>query len=186
LFVDDGFVTMPTDRREDHVARSAKRPPAGAVLLRDVEGSDLTAFFEHQLDPEATQMAGFPSRDRESFMAHWNRILEDESVVKKTVLYEGEVAGNIVSFVNAGEREVGYWIGREFWGKGVATRALVEFLRLEVRRPLYANVARHNGASVRVLQKCGFLISREEPDDLILKLSADETDHERVMERSTG
>ena len=72
-------------------------------------------------------MAGFPARDRESFMAHWNRILEDGSVVKKTVLFEGEVAGNIVSFVNSGEREVGYWIGRGFWGRGVATRALAGF-----------------------------------------------------------
>ena len=44
--------------------------------------ADLPVFFEHQLDPEATHMAGFPSSDRESFMAHWNRILEDESVVK--------------------------------------------------------------------------------------------------------
>ena len=186
MFVDDGFVTMPPDRREDHVAKSAKRPPAGDVLLRDVEESDLPVFFEHQLDPEATHMAGFPARDRKSFMAHWNRILEDESVVKKTVLFEAEVAGNIVSFVNSGEREVGYWIGREFWGRSVATRALSGFLRLEARRPLYANVARHNVASLRVLQKCGFRISREEPDDLILELTASETDHEGAAERSTG
>jgi len=168
------------------VARSAKRSPAGPVRLREVEGSDLPFFFEHQLDPEATYMAGFPSRDRDSFMAHWNRILEDRSVVKKTVLFEGGVAGNIVSFVKSGEREVGYWIGRGFWGRGVATLALAGFLRLEARRPLYAGVARHNAASLRVLQKCGFRISREEPDDLILKLSADETDHESAAERSTG
>jgi RimJ/RimL family protein N-acetyltransferase len=176
---------MLTDRREDHVATSVNRPPSGDVLLRDVEKSDLPILLEHQLDPEATRMAGFPAKDRKSFMAHWNRILEDESVVTKTVLFEGGVAGNIVSFVNSGEREVGYWIGREFWGRGVATRALAEFLRLEARRPLYAGVALHNAASVRVLQKCGFRILREEPDDLILKLSADETDHERAAERST-
>jgi RimJ/RimL family protein N-acetyltransferase len=141
--------------------------------LRNVEDGDLPVFFEHQLDPEATRMAGFPARDRESFMAHWNRILEDETVVKKTALFEGQVAGNIVSFVNSGEREVGYWIGREFWGRGVATRALAGFLRLEARRPLYASVARHNVASIRVLQKRGFRISRDEPDELILKLEAE-------------
>ncbi|MDQ3862658.1 MAG: GNAT family N-acetyltransferase [Actinomycetota bacterium] len=86
---------------------------AGNVLLRGVEQADLPVFFEQQLDPEATRMAGFPARDRESFMAHWNKILGDESVVKKTILFEGEVAGNIVSFVHSGEREVGYWIGRQ-------------------------------------------------------------------------
>ena len=160
--------------------------PTGDVLLRDVEESDLPVFFEHQLDQEATRMAGFPARDRGSFMAHWNRILEDESVVKKTILFEGEVAGNIVSFLNSGEREVGYWIGREFWGRGVATLALAGFVRLEARRPLFASVARHNAASIRVLQKCGFRVSREEPDDLILKLSANETGYERAAEGSAG
>jgi RimJ/RimL family protein N-acetyltransferase len=171
--VDEGFVTMLSDGREDHVARSAKRSPAGEVLLRDVEESDLPFLFEHQLDPEATHMADFPARDRESFQAHWNRILDDESVVKKAILFEGEVAGNIVSFVNSGEREVGYWIGREFWGRGVATRALAGFLRLEVRRPLYASVARHNVASIKVLKNCGFRVSGEEPDGLNPELVAD-------------
>jgi RimJ/RimL family protein N-acetyltransferase len=161
------------------VATSAGRPPADDVLLRDVEESDLPHFFQHQLDPEATRMAGFPARDRGAFMAHWNRVLADASVIKKTILFEGEVAGNIVSFMNSGERDVGYWIGREFWGRGVATRALAGFFRIEARRPLYAGVALHNAASLRVLQKCGFRISLEEPEDLILKLSADETGQER-------
>lgn len=118
-------------------------------------------------------MASFPARDRESFMAHWDEILEDESVIKKTILFRGEVAGNIVSFVHSGEREVGYWIGKEYWGKGVATRALAEFLRLEERRPLYANVALHNVASIRVLENCGFRISGEEPEGLVLELAAE-------------
>ena len=119
-------------------------------------------------------------------MAHWNRILEDKSVVKKTILLQGEVAGSVVSFVHAGEREVGYWTGREFWGRDVATRALAEFLRLEARRPLYADVARHNAASIRVLENCGFRVSAENPGDLTFKLVADETDRGRAAERSTG
>jgi RimJ/RimL family protein N-acetyltransferase/mannose-6-phosphate isomerase-like protein (cupin superfamily) len=156
---------------EDHVARRAKRPLTGEVLLRDVRRGDLRSFFEHQLDPEASRMAGFPTRNRKSFLAHWEKVLGDESVVKQTILFDGEVAGNVVSFLHAGEREVGYWIGREFWGRGVATRALAEFLRLEVRRPLYANVVRHNVASVRVLENCGFRISGEDPEGLVLKLA---------------
>jgi RimJ/RimL family protein N-acetyltransferase len=132
------------------------------------------------------RIADFPARDRESFTAHWNRILEDESVVKKTILFENEVAGNVVSFVHAGEREVGYWIGRRLWGKGVATRALGRFLALEERRPLYANVARHNIASIKILEKCGFKVSGEGPEDLTLELAADETDRDRAAERSAG
>ena len=142
------------------------------VVLRDVERGDLPSFFEHQLDPEASRMAGFPARDEKSFMMHWSRILDDESVVKKTILFRGEVAGNVVSFVQSDEREVGYWIGKEYWGKGLATHALAEFLSLEERRPLCAHVARSNAASIRVLKKCGFRITGEESEDLILELAA--------------
>ena len=164
------------------MAGRARSPLTGGVLLRDVEKDDLPVFFEHQLDPEATRMAGFPARDREAFLAHWNRILGDESVVKKTVLFHGEVAGNVVSFVQSGDREVGYWIGREYWGRGVATRALSGFLALEARRPLYAHVAKHNAASIRVLENCGFRISGEEPEGLILELVAnDGTEHDRSL-----
>jgi RimJ/RimL family protein N-acetyltransferase len=142
--------------------------------LRDVKEDDLPVFFEHQLDPDATRMAAFPPRDRNAFMAHWTRILADETVIKKTILFDGDVAGNVVSFVRSGEREVGYWIGKNYWGRGVATQALSEFLDHVEARPLYGHVARHNGASIRVLQKCGFRISGEEQEEVILKLEANE------------
>ena len=119
-------------------------------------------------------MAAFPPRDRNAFMAHWTRIMADETVIKKTILFDGELAGNVVSFVRSGEREVGYWIGKNYWGRGVATQALSEFLDYVETRPLYAHVARHNVASIRVLQKCGFRISGEEQEEVILKLEANE------------
>ena len=56
------------------------------VQLRDVTESDLPIFFEQQLNPEATEMAAFPSRDREAYMAHWAKIMADDSVILKTVL----------------------------------------------------------------------------------------------------
>jgi RimJ/RimL family protein N-acetyltransferase len=136
----------------------------GDVRLRDVTDADLSIFFEHQLDPEGSRMAAFPSRDRDAFMGHWAKILADQTVITKTVLFEGQVAGNVVSFEREGEREVGYWIGRDHWGKGIATRALSLFLGLDETRPLYAHVAKHNVASVRVLEKCGFRITGEDKD----------------------
>jgi RimJ/RimL family protein N-acetyltransferase len=157
-------------------ARRQKSPLKGAVILRDVAEGDFPVFFEHQMDPDATRMAAFPARDRKAFMAHWSRILADETVITKTILFDGHVAGNVVSFVQSGEQEVGYWVGKEYWGRGVATQALSEFLGHVETRPLYAHVARHNIASIRVLQKCGFRISGEDPEGLILKLGANERD----------
>ena len=142
------------------------------ILLRDVITSDLPIFFEQQLDPVATQMAAFPARDREAFMAHWTKILADKSNILKAILFDGQVAGNIVSWQQSGEREVGYWLGREYWGKGIATQALSAFLGHVKTRPLFAHVAIHNLASIRVLEKCGFTITGVEVEELILTLSA--------------
>ncbi len=112
-------------------------------------------------------MVGLPSRERPVFDAHWAKIRRDDSGVLRTVLVDGEVAGNMLSFLADGRREVGYWLGREFWGRGVATRALAAFLEVEDRRPLFAGVVPHNGGSLRVLEKCGF-VRRETKDDLLI------------------
>jgi len=144
------------------------------ILLRSVTESDLPILFDQQLDPDATAMAAFPSRDRDAFMQHWTKIMADPSNILKTILFDGQVAGNIVSWENSGEWEVGYWIGKEFWGKGIATQALLLFLDLVKTRPLYAHVAKHNIASRRVLEKCGFRLTAEELEEFILKLGGQE------------
>ena len=126
------------------------------VLLRDVRDDDLAIFYEHQRDPEANRMANFEARDRGAFMAHWAKILHDETAVVRTVESDNVVAGNVVSWEHDGERDVGYWIGREHWGKGIATGALSAFLSEVDARPLHAHVAAHNVGSIRVLEKCGF------------------------------
>jgi RimJ/RimL family protein N-acetyltransferase len=126
------------------------------VRLRAVRDDDLPIFFEHQNDPEANRMASFDARELDPFMAHWAKILRDGTGVVRTIEFEGKVAGNIVSWEHDGEHDVGYWVGREHWGKGVATAALSAFLDELHTRPLRAHVATHNLGSIRVLEKCGF------------------------------
>jgi RimJ/RimL family protein N-acetyltransferase len=147
------------------------------VHLRDVRDDDLPTLFEHQMDPESNRMANFDARDLDAFMGHWAKILRDETVVARTVEFEGRVTGNIVSWEHDGERDVGYWIDRQFWGKGVATAALSAFLEELDTRPLYAHVAAHNVGSIRVLEKCGFERTGDGPttanggvEELVLKL----------------
>jgi RimJ/RimL family protein N-acetyltransferase len=167
---------QPSSRTRWPKARRTSR--ANSVLgvdgvLREVVDSDVDAFFEHQREPEANRMAAFPARDREAFDAHWRRLLADDSLTKKTIVYEGEVAGNVGCWEQEGRRLVGYWIGREFWGKGLATRALQELTGEVTQRPLHAWVATSNVASIRVLEKCGFVrvgSQKNDVEELLFKL----------------
>jgi RimJ/RimL family protein N-acetyltransferase len=137
------------------------------ILLREVIESDLPIFYEYQADPVAYQMAAYHTKDWVSFQSHWKKILADESNTIQTIVYQGQVAGNIQSFLMEGKREVGYWLGREFWNKGIATQALDLFLQQVKTRPLYGVVAIHNTGSKRVLEKCGFRFHGENEDEVI-------------------
>ena len=152
-----------------------KGPPSSTrVELRAVTEADLPLFYEHQLDPEAGRMAAFTARDHEAFTAHWHKIMHDDQAAPRTIEVEGEVAGNIVSWEQDGAREVGYWIDKAFWGRGVATRALALFLDEFPERPLRAHVAEHNVGSIRVLERCGFTISGRQSidvDEVVLTLT---------------
>lgn len=134
----------------------------GDVQLREVQEADLPVFYEDQADTDASRMAAVASRDEEAFTEHWRKILADSHSLIRTVLYDGDVAGNVLSFERDGLREVGYWIGRDHWGKGIATRALDALLDEDTTRPIYARVASDNFGSVRVLEKCGFEVLRRE------------------------
>lgn len=136
------------------------------VRLRDVEDTDLDIFFTQQLDPDANWMAAFTAKDpgdHAAFLAHWARIRADPVNIIKTVLVGDQVAGHVSSYEEEpGRPEVTYWLGREFWGQGIATAALTLFLaNLLTTRPVYARVAQDNPGSLRVLTKCGFTIVGE-------------------------
>jgi RimJ/RimL family protein N-acetyltransferase len=139
------------------------------VVLREVRDSDLAVLFENQADPESGAMAGVGARDWEGFLAHQARVTADaEAVQRVIVLEDGQVAGDVAAWrAEGGVREVGYRIGRRYWGGGIATAALVAFLAEFGERPLHAHVLKTNAASIRVLEKCGFarLPEGDELDD---------------------
>lgn len=134
------------------------------VTLRPVEQSDLEIFYEHQADAGSIAMAGVPGRDPDAHRAHWQQLLADETVHVRTVVARGNVAGSVLSFMRDEVREVGYWLGREAWGRGVASRALQLFLVWETERPVYAFVIEANVVSRRVLEKAGFTVIAHEKD----------------------
>jgi RimJ/RimL family protein N-acetyltransferase len=161
--------------------------PTSEIALRAVTEGDLATFFEDQQDPAARWMAAFVAKDPTdwaAFTAKWAKILGNEAGTARTIVCGGRPAGNVLSFVApwSGQREVSYWIGREYWGRGVATQALTAFIELLTDRPLYARAAADNVGSIRVLEKCGFIPTGrargfaeargEEIEEVILELRA--------------
>src|ERR671936_1940785 len=131
------------------------------LTLREVRDEDLPLPFEQWADPVAVHMAAFTAPDhidREAFERRWSRLRADETVLARVIVVDGDVAGTIGSWGDSGEREVTYWIGRSYWGRGIATAALKAFLTVDQSRPLRARVAYDNFASHRVLEKCGFRV----------------------------
>ncbi|MET9594005.1 GNAT family N-acetyltransferase [Streptomyces sp. NPDC006516] len=127
------------------------------VCLRDVSQADLEVFLAQEHDPEAARRSNFPPREREAFMRHWTtKVLGDPSNLVQAVTVDGQLAGNLVAWWHEERRFIGYWLGREYWGRGVGTQALGLFLARETTRPLYADPFAGNTGSVRLLEKHGF------------------------------
>lgn len=134
------------------------------IALCNIQESDLPILFAHQKDSISVRMAAFTPEDPTDwrwFCDHWTRILADETIIKRSILFEHQVVGHVSSFDMFDEREVTYWIDRAHWGKGIATQGLMQFLPLEATRPLYARAAKDNLGSRRVLEKCGFVVTDE-------------------------
>ncbi|MFG2874428.1 GNAT family N-acetyltransferase [Streptomyces sp. NPDC048337] len=132
------------------------------IELRETRDDDLAVFWEQLTDRRLQRMAAVTREyhyDRGHFDAHWAKVRNDPAVTLRTVLADGVVVGHAAVFGPPEEREVTYVIGPEHWGRGIATRALAELIRLEGTRPLHAGAAADNAGSVRVLEKCGFSVT---------------------------
>lgn len=132
------------------------------IQLRPVRLADLPWMYECQLDRESNAMAVVIPRESTRFCAHWEQALADPSVCARLIEVNESPAGWVSRFPSEGQATIGYWIARDFWGRGVATTALRLLLLEDSIRPLFARVATSNIASLRVLQKNGFTIARQE------------------------
>lgn len=130
------------------------------IILLKTEAEDLNTFFQFQLDPEANYLAAFTAKDsgnKEAYLQKYTKFLTEPTITMCTIKVNDIVAGSIAKFVLENEAEITYWIDRKFWGKGIATDALREFLKIEGVRPIYGRVAFDNFGSQKVLEKCGFV-----------------------------
>lgn len=127
-----------------------------STRLRQVKPEDLKSFYEFQIDPEANALAFTHPRPEPVFRKHWEEALKDTRVFVRAIEQGEDLVGCISCFESDGQDSIGYWIGKQFWGQGIASESLKLLLQEVLIRPLQARVAVSNVASLRVLQKSGF------------------------------
>lgn len=130
------------------------------IKLRPTEISDLNDLFQFQLDREGGYLAAFMPKDpadKSAYIDKHTKLLNDPTVNNQTIIFNNTIVGSIAKFVMEGDTEITYWIDRKFWGQGIATTALNNFLKMVLTRPIYGRVAFDNFGSQKVLEKCGFM-----------------------------
>ena len=114
------------------------------VSLRPLEDRDLDTIFQQVTDPESIRMAAFTAEDqtdRRAFLDRTSRLRADKSVLHLVIDVDGAAAGTIGFFRIDDQPEVTYWVGRTYWGKGIASAALQILLAEIAERPLFARAA---------------------------------------------
>lgn len=145
------------------------------LLLRPWEESDAEALYELAKDPDVGPAAG------------WNvhKDVEESREIIRTILSapgtfaifgrrDGQLRGSCGFFptraqgAEAGELEIGYWVGKPFWGRGIAPEAVEAllahcFTKLGAER-VWCAYFDGNEKSRRCQEKCGFRFHHTERD----------------------
>ena len=135
------------------------------LILKKTTEADLETLFIYQTDEASNLMAAFTPEDpndKTAYMDKWTKIIHNPAINMQTIFIDGKNVGSVVHFDMMGETNVSYWIGRAFWAKGFASKALKLFLKEVKKRPLVGRVAFDNKGSQKVLEKCGFIFIRKE------------------------
>jgi len=130
------------------------------IKLRKAVVADLDTLFQFQTDKEAGYLAAFMPKDptdKEAYIDKFTKLFSNPEVNTQTILIGNTIVGSIAKFVMHGDAEITYWIDKKFWGQGIASSALRDFLQTEKTRPIFGRVAFDNFGSQKVLEKCGFV-----------------------------
>jgi len=109
----------------------------------------------------------FPHPYTEEHGKAWlEKVVDALPAINMAIEADGKMAGGIGLILNGDvyikSAEIGYWLGEQYWGKGIATEAVRQmteyaFYYFDLVR-LYAEVFETNKASMRVLEKNGYYL----------------------------
>ncbi len=140
------------------------------LSFRHWQPSDHQRLFALACDPKVGPACGWlPHKDEEESLATIRNILCGDECYALVLKETDEIVGCVDCFVNdCGNHEIGYWLGSEYWGRGLMPEAVKEMLRHCFEDLGYQEVwcghFEQNYKSRRVIEKCGFVHSHIEPE----------------------
>ena len=139
------------------------------LILRRWEDSDAESLFTYAKDPEVGPIAGWPPHQSvEESLAVIRNVLKGreayalclKSDLKAIGAIELKLNGHTDMTARDDECELGYWLGKPFWGLGLMPEAVSEILRHAFEdigmTKVWVGYYEGNTKSKRVLEKCGF------------------------------
>ncbi len=140
------------------------------LILRPWREDDAESLYEYAKDPEIGPVAGWqPHKSREDSLNVIRNVLSSSECYAVCLKEDNVAVGSIGLLLNGStdmtdrddECELGYWIGRKFWGRGLIPEAAEEVLRHAFEdlnmQTVWCGYYDGNKKSKRVQEKLGFI-----------------------------
>ena len=139
------------------------------LILRRWEDSDAENLFEYAKDPDVGPIAGWPAHQSiEESRGVIQNVLNGKEAYAICLKADDKAIGTIELKLNGytdmterdDECELGYWLGKPFWGRGIMPEAVKEMFRHAFEdigmTKVWVGYYEGNNKSKRVQEKCGF------------------------------
>jgi RimJ/RimL family protein N-acetyltransferase len=143
------------------------------IQLREHALEDMEPFYELQMDPDVAQYVSWLPRTRKQCEAALLDAIDQQTVAERvryffaaTLQTTGEMIGSVgYTMAGTSSADCGWFLRRQFWGKGYASDAVRSMVSLALRdrrlERLNASCRLENRSSLRVADNCGFRLVRK-------------------------
>ena len=166
------------------------------LILRRWEKNDAESLYEYAKDPDVGPIAGWPAhRSIEESRDVIKNVFNGKEAYAICLKTDNKAIGAIELKLNGhtdmterdDECELGYWLGKPFWGQGIIPEAVKEMLRHAFEEigmtTVWVGYYEGNAKSKRVQEKCGFRYRWKSEDVDVPLLHEKRTGHVSSMTR---
>jgi len=142
------------------------------VALQESDLADMYRQVQRSRD-NLVELGWIAQADWPLFYRHYHTIINQKKLDIFAVRVDSEYAGAVEVGDCGDHYQIGYWLGADYCGQGLATEAVSSVLGRLDERPVTADTLKTNQASARVLEKNGFILERTSDTHCFYRLTRD-------------